>query len=131
MDKNILIVMKALIVEDEEILAKVLEEKLKKANFNVQIAENGEKAISITKNFNPDIILLDFMLPKIDGFEVLKEIKKDNDTKLIPVIAITNLADDDHIKKALQLGVVDYFVKANHPVNEIVEKVKAILLKSK
>jgi len=131
MDKNILIVMKALIVEDEEILAKVLEEKLKKANFNVQIAENGEKAISITKSFNPDIILLDFMLPKIDGFEVLKEIKKDNDTKLIPVIAITNLADDDHIKKALQLGVVDYFVKANHPVNEIVEKVKAILLKSK
>ena len=131
MDKNILIVMKALIVEDEEILAKVLEEKLKKANFNVQIAENGEKAISITKNFNPDIILLDLMLPKIDGFEVLKEIKKDNDTKLIPVIAITNLADDDHIKKALQLGVVDYFVKANHPVNEIVEKVKAILLKSK
>ena len=126
-----MIAMKALIVEDEEILAKVLEEKLKKANFNVQIAENGEKAISITKNFNPDIILLDLMLPKIDGFEVLKEIKKDNDTKLIPVIAITNLADDDHIKKALQLGVVDYFVKANHPVNEIVEKVKAILLKSK
>jgi len=67
----------------------------------------------------------------MDGFEVLRELKANDDTKRIPVVAITNLSEDDNIKKALQMGVVDYFVKSNHPVNEIVEKVKAVLLKAK
>ena len=123
--------MKALIVEDEDVLAQVLAEKLKKSDFEVEIADDGEKAVSATKSFKPDIIMLDLMLPKMDGFEVLRELKANDDTKRIPVVAITNLSEDDNIKKALQMGVVDYFVKSNHPVNEIVEKVKAVLLKAK
>ena len=129
--KKILIAMKALIVEDEDVLAQVLAEKLKKSDFEVEIADDGEKAVSATKSFKPDIIMLDLMLPKMDGFEVLRELKANDDTKRIPVVAITNLSEDDNIKKALQMGVVDYFVKSNHPVNEIVEKVKAVLLKAK
>ena len=129
--KKILIAMKALIVEDEDVLAQVLAEKLKKSDFEVEIADDGEKAVSATKSFKLDIIMLDLMLPKMDGFEVLRELKANDDTKRIPVVAITNLSEDDNIKKALQMGVVDYFVKSNHPVNEIVEKVKAVLLKAK
>ena len=123
--------MSILIIEDEQILAQVMKEKFEKAGFSVDIAPTGEKGLSMIKSSEPDIIVLDLMLPQISGIEVLKEIKADNQTKLIPVIVVSNLADEENIKKTFSMGVVDYFVKANHPVNEIVEKVKAVLLKSK
>jgi two-component system phosphate regulon response regulator PhoB len=120
--------MKVLIIEDEDILAKVLAEKMEKSGFEVAIAEDGEKALDLIKSFKPDIIMLDLMLPKLDGFEVLKQIKADDATKRIPIVAISNLSEDSNIEKALKLGVENYFVKSNHPINEIIEKVKAVLL---
>lgn len=120
--------MKILIVEDEDVLAKVLEEKFEKANFDVEIASDGEDALKLVKSFKPDIVALDLMLPKLDGFEVLKEMKSKDDTKRIPVVVLSNLNEDENIKKALKLGAVDYFVKSNHPINECVDQIKAILL---
>lgn len=123
--------MKIVIVEDEEIFLKVLKEKFERENFSVKTAENGEEALSVIKKSRPDIIVLDVILPKKDGFTVLKELKADADLKTIPVIMLSNLGQDEEIKKALRLGAIDYFVKTQHPIKEIVEKVRALLIRPK
>jgi DNA-binding response OmpR family regulator len=119
--------MKALIIEDEDILAKVLAEKLEKSNFDVKIAGDGEEAIKLSRSFNPDVIVLDLILPKIDGFGVLKDIKANENTKRIPVVVVSNLAEDENIKKAIKMGAADYMVKSNHPINEIADTIKDVL----
>lgn len=123
--------MKVLIVEDEEILAKVLEEKFKDEKFEVRIAIDGEVVLAEAKSFKPDIIVLDLILPKKDGFEVLKELKSNAILKQIPVVVLSNLGQDEEIKKVLSLGAVDYFVKTQHPIKEVVEKIKSYTLQSK
>ncbi len=119
---------KILIVEDEEVLYRVLEEKFEKADFAVKVAEDGERAMSLVKSFHPDLVLLDLILPKKDGFEVLQELKADPGLKQIPVVVLSNLGQDEEIKKALDLGAVDYLVKVQHPINEVVEKVRKYLI---
>lgn len=116
--------MKLLIVEDEVTLAKVLEEKFKKEDFEVRLAFDGEEAIAVAEKFKPDFVLLDLLLPKKHGLEVLKKLKRDPELKHAPVIVLSNLDTDEDIKKSLALGAVDYFVKVQHPIKEIVEKVK-------
>ncbi len=122
--------MKILIVEDEEVLAKVFEEKFKRTHYEVDVASDGD--IGLTKaRLKPDVIVLDLVLPKRNGFEVLEALKGDEELKSIPVVVVSNLGDDGDIKRALGLGAVDYFVKAQHPINEIVEKVKNVLISGK
>jgi len=123
--------MKLFIVEDEEILIKVLREKFEEEKFTVKLAIEGGSAVSLIKNFKPDLILLDIILPKKDGLQILKELKSDPELSSIPVIVLSNLGEDDKIKTALKLGAVDYLVKTQHPINEIVEKVKEYTLASK
>lgn len=81
------------------------------------------------KHHTPDLIILDLILPKKDGFEVLETIKADSKLKAIPVIVLSNLGQDEEIKKALALGAVDYMVKAQHPMNEIVVRIKKYIVK--
>jgi len=116
--------MKVFIVEDERALADVLKEKLEKEGFDADAIYSGEKAVSLIKKKKPDIILLDLLLPGKDGFEILTELKADKNLKNIPVIVLSNLSQDEDIKKALSLGAVDYYVKAQHPLKEVVEKVR-------
>ncbi|MFZ2167666.1 MAG: response regulator [Minisyncoccia bacterium] len=123
--------MKILVVEDEAVLAKVIQEKLERSDYEVVIASDGEAALSLAKSFNPDGIVLDLLLPKRSGLEVLEILKADDTLKTIPVIVVSNLGEDTDIKHALMLGAADYYVKSEHPVNEIVEKIKNVLLKSK
>ena len=123
--------MKILIVEDEEILIKVLKEKFIKEKFTVELVSDGESVLASAKNFKPDVILLDIILPKKNGLEVLEELKGDPESQNIPVIMLSNLGEDEKIKKAISLGAVDYLVKTQHPINEIVEKVQNYLVKSK
>ena len=120
--------MKIVIVEDEEILQKVLKEKFERENFKVSVVSDGAEAFSIIQKFQPDIILLDLILPKKSGFEVLEEIKSDAALKTTPVIVLSNLGQDEDIKKALQMGADDYLVKTQHPINEVVDKVKERLM---
>lgn len=122
---------KILIVEDEEALAKVLEEKFQNEEFKTAIARNGEAVLPLAKSFQPDIVILDLILPKKHGLEVLKELKSDAELKTIPVIVLSNLEGDEDIKKALSLGAADYFVKTQHPLKEIVEKVRMRLINPK
>ena len=123
--------MKILIVENEDVLSLVLEEKFKKEGYEVMIAKDGQEAQPKAEKFKPNIILLDLILPKKGGLEVLESLKGDAELKLIPVIVLSNLEGDETIKKALTLGAADYFVKTQHPIAEIVEKVAAFFTEVK
>ncbi len=123
--------MKILIVEDEEVLVKVLQEKFEDNGFKVAIATDGESVLPVAKKFKPDMILLDIILPKLNGLEVLALLKEDNDLQNIPVIMLSNLSEDDQLKKALEQGAVDYMIKSQHPINEVIEKVNEYIIKAK
>lgn len=120
-----------LICEDEKTLSKVLKEKFERAKYEVFTALSGEEVFPMVKKIKPDIILLDLIMPKVDGIEALTLIKKDDEVQNIPVIMLSNLNDDVKIKTAFALGAVDYLVKSQHPINEVVEKVNNLLLKTK
>ena len=122
---------KVLVIEDEEILAKILQDKFRNEDFLVETAGDGEAALPIAKNFSPDIVVLDLILPKKDGFQVLKELKADSALKNVPVIILSNLGQEDEIKKGYALGAADYLVKAQNPIKAVVEKVKSYLVKYK
>ena len=115
---------KILLVEDDAILAKVLYGKLSEAGFEVNQAFDGEVGLAMAKSGKWDLILLDLILPKKDGFEVLAELKNDLSARSMPVIILTMLGADEDIKKGLQLGADDYIIKAQHAIREIVEKIK-------
>jgi two-component system, OmpR family, alkaline phosphatase synthesis response regulator PhoP len=114
-----------LIVEDEKPMAKTLNLKLQKAGFNTMVANDGQTALDILNKNKIDLVLLDLIIPQIDGFAVLKELKKRKET--IPIIVISNLGQEDDMNLARDLGVVDYFIKVNTPMVKIVDKVKACL----
>lgn len=116
-----------LIVEDEEFLLKALSDNFETEGFAVDVARNGEEAISQIKKRKPDLVLLDLLLPKVGGFDVLKAMKDNTEWNLIPVIVLSNLGGDEQIKKAFELGADDYFVKSQHPIEEVIEKVKNTL----
>ena len=118
---------KVLIVEDDEMLAGMYAEKFTMSGYNAQVAHDGSEGLKQVESFMPDIVLLDIIMPKVDGFVVLKRIKSNDALSKIPVIMLTNLGQEDDINKAKKLGATDYFVKANHTPAEIIKKVEGIL----
>ena len=120
---------KIVLIEDDEILSKVVSEELKEAGFDVARAFDGEAGLNLVKSKKPDLVLLDLILPKKHGFEVLQELKKSPPTKEIPVIILTMLGSDEDIKKGLELGANDYIVKSQHAVAEIIEKIKNFFIR--
>jgi len=120
---------KIVLIEDDEILAKVLKEELAGSDFDVLSAYDGEAGLKLVQKEKPDLLLLDILLPKMHGLDVLKILKSKEETKGIPVIALTMLGQDEDIKKGFELGVDDYIVKSQHAVAEIVEKVKSFFSK--
>jgi DNA-binding response OmpR family regulator len=118
---------KVLIVEDDVFLSNIYNKKFSNEGFEVFTASDGKKAVIIIKQKKPDIILLDIMLPQMDGFEVLEEIKKDLEVKDIPVILLTNINEQDGIKKGYDLGAKDYIIKTFFTPAEVVDKVKKFL----
>ena len=119
---------KIVIVEDEEALARVLKEKFENEGFEIDLAMDGKVALPTIQKMRPDLVLLDLMLPKRDGIDVLRDIKADRDLENLPVIVLSNLDGDEDIKQAISLGAKDYFVKSQHPIKEVVEKVKDFLM---
>ena len=118
---------KILFIEDETALQKTLGEVLKQEKYEVSSAFNGEDGLVLAKEQKPDLILLDLILPKIDGFEVLKQLKKDPETEDIPVIVLTNLEASENIGQVIELGATTYLVKAQYSLQELTEKVKKTL----
>jgi len=118
---------KILFVEDESALQKTFGDVLIKEGYDMISALDGEAGLRLAKERKPDLILLDLILPKMDGFEVLKQLKKEVETKAIPVIVLTNLERVVDIEKAIEAGATTYLVKANYTLEEVLEKIKKAL----
>jgi len=118
---------KILIVEDDRFLRELIARKLRNEGYDVIEAVDGEEGLKRIKEEKPDLILLDLILPGIDGFEVLAKAKEDLDTAQIPVIILSNLGQREEIERGLRLGAIDYLIKAHFTPGEIIEKIKNIL----
>lgn len=120
-----------LLVEDEELLANILKQRLEKEGFNVVLARDGEEALGILKDAKPDLLLLDIILPKVSGFELMSKLQEDPRYAKVPIVVVSNLGQEGDIKKGETLGAVGYFVKAHLSIEELVERVKKFLEESK
>jgi len=118
---------KILFIEDESALQKTFSEILKQEGYEMIPALDGEVGLRLAKDKKPDLILLDLILPRIHGFEVLKKLKEDKETKEIPIIVLTNLEGIGDVDKAIELGATTYLVKAQYTLEEVVEKIKKAL----
>ncbi|MFA5125023.1 MAG: response regulator [Patescibacteria group bacterium] len=118
---------KILVVEDDSLLSKVLAETLKKEGFEVMVVDNGNDAVTMIRKFLPQLILLDLVIPGIDGFAVLKELKADDKLRSIPVVILSNLDEIGDVKSVKALGADDYFIKANTEMKKIVDYAKRAL----
>jgi len=118
---------KILIIEDDRYISKMYQLKLSLDGFDVQLADNGRIGVEKVKEFNPDIILTDILMPELDGFEVIKMVKADEATKTIPILIMSNLGEEDHIQKGLELGALGYIVKSQYTPSKVVDKIKEIL----
>ena len=116
-----------LLVEDDSFLANIYKTMFEMEGYKVSVSDNGELGLSDAKKKNPDIILLDILLPKMDGFVVLEKLKASKGLKDIPVILLTNLGQKDDVEKGLQMGADDYLIKAHFKPSEVVDKVKKVL----
>lgn len=118
---------KILIIEDDRFLRELMSRKLLSLQFDVVVAVDGEEGLEKIKSEMPDVVLLDLILPGINGFEVLENAKKNPATAKIPVIILSNLGQSEDIEKGLKLGAEDFLVKAHFTPQEIVNKLKSIL----
>lgn len=118
---------KILIIEDDDFLRSLAVTKLEKEGFSVAMAADGKAGIDQVANDLPDLIILDLMLPVMDGFAVLEHLKSDESAKAAKVIVFSNLGEDSDIKKCLDMGANDYLIKANFTLDELVEKIKGLL----
>jgi DNA-binding response OmpR family regulator len=118
---------KILFIEDESALQKTFRDILEKEGYQMISALDGESGLRLAKSEKPDLILLDLILPRKDGFEVLKELKEDEATRGIPVIVLTNLEDIQSVERAIGLGATTYLVKAQYTLEEVIQKVKKAL----
>lgn len=123
--------LKILLVEDDQMLAGVYATKLEQLGYDYKHVSDGEAGINEAFNFEPDIVLLDIILPKKDGFAVLKTLKNDKKTEKIAVILLTNLGQDDDIKKGLDLGAASYLTKTNCTPTQIVAEINKVIGKGK
>lgn len=121
---------KILIIEDDKFLRELIARKLKNEQYEVIEAVDGEEGVKKAKETKPNLILLDLILPGIDGFEVLKKLKEDPLLEQIPVIILSNLGQREDVERGLKLGAVGYLVKAHFTPAEIIEKIKSTLTKS-
>lgn len=113
-----------LYVEDDKFLYTVMEKVLEEKGFKVTLAKDGEEAIAILDSFTPDMMILDILLPKLDGFGVLEKMREDPSKKGIPVIILSNLGSKEDIEKSKSFGVYKYFVKAYTVPKQIVGEVE-------
>ncbi len=113
-----------LIAEDDRFLLKTLTLKLKKAGYNIITAVDGYEALAKYKDSKANLMLLDLVMPKKSGFEVLKEINKDGEKKLMPIMVLSNLGQESDIEQVKTLGVDTYLIKANYTLQQIVDEVK-------
>ena len=112
-----------LIVEDEQSMQRALKNKLEHSGYTVVTANDGEGAVDALRSAKPDLVLLDLIMPKLDGISVLRQMKADDALRGIPVVILTNLSSGDKVAEAMQLGTFDFLVKANYSLDDVLKKV--------
>jgi DNA-binding response OmpR family regulator len=115
---------KILLVEDDKFISRAYKDGLERGGFEVTHTVDGEEAMKLARKIKPDIILLDLIIKKKNGFEVLEEIKLDKTLRKTPVVILSNLGQKSDIKKGMNLGAADYLIKTSFTVSEVIEKVK-------
>ncbi|MBI4101508.1 MAG: response regulator [Candidatus Nealsonbacteria bacterium] len=115
---------KILIIEDEEILIGLLQKKLTVAGYEVALGRNGEEGLKLMRESSPDLVLLDIIMPKMGGFEVMEEMQKEKSLRRIPIIIISNSGQPVELDRAKKLGARDWLVKTEFDPQEVLEKVK-------
>lgn len=118
---------KIILVEDDDLIRRMYEQAFEFEHLNVQSATNGKEGLDLIMQEKPDLVLLDVMMPEMNGLEVLERLKSDESVKNIPVIILTNLAADHDIQEALNRGAVKYIIKSEHTPAQIVKQVQEIL----
>lgn len=118
---------KVLVVEDDQFLANAYRIKLSKSNFEVKIVSDGVEALKTMEEFIPDVVLLDLIMPNMDGFETLEKMKANDKLKSIPVIISSNLGQKEDVDKAMALGAKDFIIKSNVSIEDIVDKVRKLI----
>lgn len=118
---------KVLVIEDDEFLANAYRVKLTKAGFDIQITGDGEAALAALESFVPDIVLLDLVIPKKDGFAVLEELRSNEKWKHLPVIIASNLGQKEDIERGLKLGANDFVIKSEYSLDDVVKKINGFI----
>lgn len=118
---------KVLLIEDDPLLINIYTTKLKQTGFEVVVVDKGERAFQAVLEEMPDVVLLDIVMPQVDGWEILKSIKERAETKNIQVIILSNLGQKEEIEKGLELGATRYLIKAHYTPSEIVEEINNVI----
>jgi DNA-binding response OmpR family regulator len=116
-----------LLIEDDPFLIDIYTTKLKEAGFSIEVANSGELVFKKINEKKPDLVVLDIVLPQIDGWEILKKIKSNSRFKSIPVIILSNLGQKAEVEKGISLGATKYLIKAHYTPTQVVEEIKKIM----
>lgn len=116
-----------LIIEDDDFFRELIRKKLTMKDFNFIEAVNGETGIELMKDKKPDLVLLDLLLPNMDGFEVLTKIKAEPTIASIPIIVLSNLGQKEDIDRALKIGASDYLIKSQFDIDQVIDKITSVL----
>lgn len=118
---------KILIIEDDELLRRVITKKLSLEGFEIMEAIDGEEGLRMIREHKPELVLLDLVLPGIDGFDVLAKMQTERGLSSIPVIILSNLGQKEDVQRGLKLGAVDYLIKAHFTLGEVITKIENVL----
>jgi len=118
---------KILLVEDDKFISDIYATKFKEEGFEIEVAADGEDCLNKLTEAKPDLLILDIVLPKVDGWEVLRKIKTDENLKDLKVVILSNISKKENVEKGLKSGIIKYFVKAHYTPTEICEEIKKIL----
>jgi len=118
---------KILLIEDDPLLIDIYTTKLQQSGFDVKAVEHGEKAVAAIQQERPDIVLLDIVLPHVDGWEILQQVQASEELKRIPIVILSNLGQKEEIEKGLRLGAVRYLIKAHYTPSQVVEEVVKLI----
>lgn len=116
-----------LLIEDDPFLLDIYSVKLTDAGFSVETATNGQEALIKARENQPKLIILDIVLPQIDGWEILKIIKSENNLKKIPVVVLSNLGQKSEVEKGLKMGAAKYLIKAHYTPSQVIEEIKEVI----
>lgn len=118
---------KILIIDDDALMVRMYQTKLKSDGYEVATAADGKEGMEKIKKETPDLVLLDIMMPVMNGLELLKKLKADKETKNLPIVLLSNVGEEADINKGLEMGAVAYLVKASYTPKEVVQKIKEVL----